>query len=160
MSFVPSQYRLGITAGGQLGKMLAQAAIAWDIPVVVMDDDPACAARQLGMKFLKGNPRFREDLLKLGKEINLLALEIEHVSIEGLFDLQRLRAYASYPILNRLRSSRTKDCRKNGWRRKAFLPCLFYCWIMKTKSWRLCGKGACSCLLYKKRESWVMMEEG
>jgi len=89
MSFVPSQYRLGITAGGQLGKMLAQAAIAWDIPVVVMDDDPACAARQLGMKFLKGNPRFREDLLKLGKEINLLALEIEHVSIEGLFDLQR-----------------------------------------------------------------------
>lgn len=88
MAFSPSQQVLGITAGGQLGKMLAQAAISWDIPVVVMDPDPLCPARQLGVKFIQGNQRLKEDLIRLNGEVNLLALEIEHVSLDGLKALQ------------------------------------------------------------------------
>lgn len=88
MAFTPSQHILGITAGGQLGKMIAQAAITWDLPVVIMDPDPGCPARQLGVKFIQGDQRLEADIRKLGREITLLALEIEHVSVEGLYALQ------------------------------------------------------------------------
>ncbi|MCL6525200.1 MAG: 5-(carboxyamino)imidazole ribonucleotide synthase [Thermoflavifilum sp.] len=89
MDLIPSQYRLGITAGGQLGKMLAQVATAWSLPVVVMDPDPHCPASSLAQVFIQGNQRLKEDLHRLSGQIQFLALEIEHVDIEGLQDLQR-----------------------------------------------------------------------
>ncbi|MDD3636091.1 MAG: hypothetical protein PHN50_00720, partial [Bacteroidales bacterium] len=50
-----SSLRLGITAGGQLAKMLVLAASNWDIKTYVMDADPDCPAAHNCTKFFKGS---------------------------------------------------------------------------------------------------------
>ena len=41
---VTSDFRLGIIAGGQLGKMLALAASPWDVKTYILDSDGHCPA--------------------------------------------------------------------------------------------------------------------
>ncbi|MBU1369425.1 MAG: 5-(carboxyamino)imidazole ribonucleotide synthase, partial [Bacteroidetes bacterium] len=50
-----STLKLGITAGGQLAKMLVLAASNWDIKTYVMDADPSCPAAGQCTKFIQGS---------------------------------------------------------------------------------------------------------
>ena len=44
---VTSHLKLGIIAGGQLGKMLIQEASKWDITTYVLDKNEMCPAAQM-----------------------------------------------------------------------------------------------------------------
>ena len=52
---VTSNLKLGIIAGGQLGKMLIQEASKWDIITYVLDNDEECPARNIASHYIKGN---------------------------------------------------------------------------------------------------------
>lgn len=80
--------KVGILGGGQLGRMLLQAAANYPVEVHVMENDTDCPASHLCNHFTKGDIRNEEDVFQFGKDLDAVTIEIESVSVEGL---KRLR---------------------------------------------------------------------
>lgn len=74
--------------GGQLGKMLAQAAATMDISLHVLDPDPNCAAAVVCHSYTKGDFKNYDDLYQFGKKCHILTCEIESVNTEALCKLK------------------------------------------------------------------------
>jgi 5-(carboxyamino)imidazole ribonucleotide synthase len=85
---VTSNLKLGIIAGGQLGKMLIQEASKWDIITWVMDADEHCPAGNIASHYVKGSNTDFGDVYSFGKKVDLLTFEIENVSIAALKKLK------------------------------------------------------------------------
>jgi 5-(carboxyamino)imidazole ribonucleotide synthase len=81
---VISNFKLGIIAGGQLGKMLVLAASNWDIKTFILDVDEHCPASTCCTNFIKGNQLDYEDVVRFGSMVDMLTFEIENVNIEAL----------------------------------------------------------------------------
>ena len=81
---VTSEFRLGIIAGGQLGKMLVLAASNWDVKTYILDMDEHCPASTVCTEFVKGSPLSFDDVYRFGKRVDMLTFEIENVNIEAL----------------------------------------------------------------------------
>jgi 5-(carboxyamino)imidazole ribonucleotide synthase len=86
---VNSEYKLGIIAGGQLGKLLALAASNWDIKTYILDPDEHCPAASCSSFFVKGNYLNFDDVYNFGKKVDMLTFEIENVNIEALKKLKQ-----------------------------------------------------------------------
>lgn len=85
---VTSNLKLGIIAGGQLGKMLIQEASKWDIITYVLDNDENCPARSIASHYIKGNNEDFNSVYQFGKMVDVLTFEIENVNIEALKKLK------------------------------------------------------------------------
>ena len=85
---VTSNLKLGIIAGGQLGKMLIQEASKWDIESYVMDNDENCPARSIASTFVKGSILDFEAVYQFGKLVDVLTFELENVNIQALKKLK------------------------------------------------------------------------
>ncbi len=85
---VTSNLKLGIIAGGQLGKMLIQEASKWDIITYVMDNEENCPAGKIASHFIKGSSQDFESVYQFGKVVDVLTFEIENVNIEALKKLK------------------------------------------------------------------------
>ncbi|MDD4373862.1 MAG: 5-(carboxyamino)imidazole ribonucleotide synthase [Bacteroidales bacterium] len=83
-----SSLRLGITAGGQLAKMLVLSASNWDIKTYVMDADPHCPASHNCTKFFKGSHTSYDDVYRFGQEVDMITYEIESINVEALKKLK------------------------------------------------------------------------
>lgn len=81
---VTSEFKLGIIAGGQLGKMLVLAASNWDVKTYILDNDEHCPASSCCTKLIKGDPKNFEDVYNLGKMVDMLTFEIENVNVDAL----------------------------------------------------------------------------
>lgn len=81
---VTSNLKLGIIAGGQLGKMLIQEASKWDIITYVLDNDDNCPAGKIASHYIKGNNLEYDPVYRFGKLVDVLTFEIENVNIEAL----------------------------------------------------------------------------
>lgn len=86
---ISSDFKLGIIGGGQLGKMLIQAASRWDITTYVLDPDKNCSAANLCTKYVKGSFKNYDDVYQFAQEVDLVTFEIEHVNIEALNQLAK-----------------------------------------------------------------------
>ncbi len=82
-----SDMRLGIIAGGQLGKMLILEAAEWGVDCSVLDSDPQGPAAGIASHFVKGDLRSFEDVLAFGRTVDVLTLEIEHVNADAIEQL-------------------------------------------------------------------------
>lgn len=85
---VTSNLKLGIIAGGQLGKMLIQEASKWNIITYVLDDEEYCPARPIATHFIKGSHLDFETVYQFGKLVDVLTFEIENVNVEALKKLK------------------------------------------------------------------------
>ncbi len=85
---VTSNLKLGIIAGGQLGKMLIQEASKWDIISYVLDSENNCPAASIASHFVQGSQLNYEDVYHFGKLVDILTFEIENVNIEALKQLK------------------------------------------------------------------------
>ena len=85
---VTSEFKLGIIAGGQLGKMLVLAASNWDVKTYVLDADEHCPASSCCTRYIKGNHLDFDDVYNFGKMVDLITFEIESVNIEALKKLK------------------------------------------------------------------------
>ncbi len=83
-----SNLKLGIIAGGQLGKMLIQEARKWDIITYVLDNDENCPAGKIASHYMKGNILDYDSVYQFGKLVDVLTFEIESVNIEALKKLK------------------------------------------------------------------------
>jgi 5-(carboxyamino)imidazole ribonucleotide synthase len=80
--------RIGILGGGQLGRMLLQAAANYPVLTHVMENDPACPAAHLCHQFTLGDINDFDAVYKFGKELDAITIEIEHVNVEALEKLE------------------------------------------------------------------------
>ncbi len=81
--------RLGILGGGQLGRMLIQQAINYNVTVKVLDPDREAPCRKLCDEFTIGSLSDYETVYKFGKKVDLLTIEIEKVNVDALEQLEK-----------------------------------------------------------------------
>ena len=80
--------KIGILGGGQLGRMLLQAAANYPVETFVMENDPECPAAHLCHHFTRGDIKNFDDVYRFGKGLNALTIEIENVNVEALEKLE------------------------------------------------------------------------
>ena len=77
--------RIGVLGGGQLGRMLAEAASPLDISVTCLDPAGSEApAASVAREVLKGDFRNELDICRLAEQVDVLTYEIEHVDIDAI----------------------------------------------------------------------------
>jgi len=81
--------KLGILGGGQLGRMLIQQAINYNVTVKVLDPDREAPCRKLCDEFTVGSLGDYETVYKFGKKVDLLTIEIEKVNVDALEQLEK-----------------------------------------------------------------------
>lgn len=83
-----SSLKMGVIAGGQLGKMLIQEASKWDISTYVLDPDEGCSARNVASVYVQGDFTDFDTVYAFGKLVDILTFELENVNIEALQKLK------------------------------------------------------------------------
>src|SRR5450432_1648014 len=103
--------KIGILGGGQLGRMLLQAAANYPVETHVLENDPQCPAAHLCHHFTQGDIRNFEDVYRFGKNLDGLTIEIESVNVEALEKLEA-EGVKIFPKPSALRIIRDKILQK------------------------------------------------
>ncbi len=108
--------KTGILGGGQLGRMLLQAAANYPVETYVLENDPKCPAAHLCHHFVKGNIANFDDVYNFGKKLDAITIEIESVNLEAL---ERLEAegVAVYPRTAALKTIKNKIAQKEFYKK-------------------------------------------
>lgn len=83
-----ARFKIGILGGGQLGKMLNYTANQWDLPLAFLDQSTSFPAALNAHTFHEGDFKNYEDVMEFGKDLEVLGIEIEHVNLRALYDLE------------------------------------------------------------------------
>lgn len=110
-----SMVKVGILGGGQLGRMLLQAAANYPVETFLMENDPECPAAHLCHHFVQGDIRNFDDVYAFGKNLNAITIEIESVNDQALERLQN-EGVEVYPRPAALRIIRDKILQKQFYR--------------------------------------------
>lgn len=105
------QFRIGILGGGQLGRMLLQAAANYPVETYVMENDEHCPAAHLCHHFIKGDISNFDDVYNFGKGLDAITIEIEAVNEEALDKLE-MEGVRIYPKPSTLRIIKNKILQK------------------------------------------------
>ncbi len=81
--------KLGILGGGQLGRMLIQQAINYNVTIKVLDPDKDAPCRKICDEFVLGSLSDFDTVYNFGKKVDLLTIEIEKVNVDALEQLER-----------------------------------------------------------------------
>jgi 5-(carboxyamino)imidazole ribonucleotide synthase len=81
--------KIGILGGGQLGRMLLQAAANYPVETFVLENEPGCPAAHLCHHFIRGDIRNFNDVYAFGKQVHTLTIEVEHVNTDALIKLEQ-----------------------------------------------------------------------
>lgn len=91
--------------------MLCQAGSRWGLNLSILDTDPHFPAGQVCPQFTSGSFRNEADVLRFGNGMDVLTIEIEHVSVDALEQLQD-RGVKVYPSPEVLRTIQDKGLQK------------------------------------------------
>ena len=80
--------KVGILGGGQLGRMLLQAAANYPVETFVMENDNECPAAHLCHHFITGDIKKFDDVYNFGKDLDAITIEIESVNEDALQKLE------------------------------------------------------------------------
>jgi len=104
--------KAGILGGGQLGRMLLQAAANYPVETYVLENDDKCPAAHLCDHFSKGDIRNFNDVYEFGRNLDAITIEIESVNIEALKKLES-EGVKVYPRPEALEIIKNKIRQKN-----------------------------------------------
>lgn len=82
------ELQLGILGGGQLGRMLIQEAINFNVNVHILDPDQNAPCRKLCNRFECGSLSDFETVYNFGKDLDMITIEIEKVNVDALEKLE------------------------------------------------------------------------
>lgn len=80
--------KIGILGGGQLGRMLLQAAANYVVETHVLENDENCPAAHLCHHFTKGDITDFDTVYQFGKNLDAITIEIESVNVDALEKLE------------------------------------------------------------------------
>ncbi len=84
-----SEYKIGVLGGGQLGRMLIQAANSLDIQLHMLDPDPQAPCALISHSFTQGSLLDYNTVLEFGQNKDLITVEIENVNTDALKVLEQ-----------------------------------------------------------------------
>jgi 5-(carboxyamino)imidazole ribonucleotide synthase len=84
-----SDLKLGILGGGQLGRMMIQEAINYNVTTLVLDADPDAPCKHICNHFTLGSISDYDAVYEFGKKADIITIEIEKVNIEALEQLEK-----------------------------------------------------------------------
>ncbi len=98
--------KVGILGGGQLGRMLLQAAANYTVETYVLENDADCPAAHLCHHFTKGDITDFETVYAFGKGLDALTIEIESVNVAALEKLEAegVRIYPKPAAINTIKN--------------------------------------------------------
>ncbi len=88
--FQPSEVKIGLLGGGQLGKMIIQEAINYNLNISILDPDKHAPCKHLVKEFVCGSFSDYQTVYDFGKDKHIVTIEIENVNTEALFDLEKI----------------------------------------------------------------------
>lgn len=80
--------KTGILGGGQLGRMLLQAAVNYPVETYLMENDEECPSAHLCHHFTKGDIKNFDAVYNFGRSLDAITVEIENVNVEALEKLE------------------------------------------------------------------------
>lgn len=92
---------VGILGGGQLGRMIVEAASRLNIKTVVLDKGPDQPAKQINATgdHVDGSFTDYESILALASRCDVLTIEIEHIDVEALYKVkEKFPKLEIYPL--------------------------------------------------------------
>ena len=81
-------FRLGVLGGGQLGRMLIQETINYDVQVHCLDPDAEAPCKDIAHSLTIGSLNDFDMVYNFGQNKDVITVEIENVSIEALEKLE------------------------------------------------------------------------
>jgi 5-(carboxyamino)imidazole ribonucleotide synthase len=84
-----STQKIAMLGGGQLGRMLIQKAIDWNLQLSVLDPDPSAPCATIS-NFTTGKLTDRDTVLKFASDADIITIEIENVNTKALAELEKL----------------------------------------------------------------------
>lgn len=96
-----SKVNLGILGGGQLGRMMIEACIDFDVTVSVLDPDATCPCSHFCANFVCGDYNDFNTVYEFGKNLDVLTIEFENVNVDALEKLESegLKVYPQPSVL-------------------------------------------------------------
>ncbi len=100
-------YKLGILGGGQLGRMLIQSGIDFNIPFAVLDPDDHAPCSTLA-EFFHGKLTDFDTVMRFGTSCDVITIEIENVNTAALKQLvkQGKKVYPQPEIIELIQDKR------------------------------------------------------
>ena len=80
--------KVGILGGGQLGRMMIQAALEYKLHLSILDPSNTAPASTYAHRFVQGSLTDAATVIEFGKDCDIISIEIENVSTEGLAALE------------------------------------------------------------------------
>ena len=80
--------KVGILGGGQLGRMLLEAAKKFEVETHILENQENCPARLLCDHFTLGDIKDFDTVYQFGKKLDCITIEIEQVCVEALEKLE------------------------------------------------------------------------
>ena len=105
------ELQLGILGGGQLGRMLIQEAINYNVNVHILDPDKNAPCRKLCNRFVCGSLSDFETVYNFGKDLDMMTIEIEKVNVDALEKLEE-EGVVVYPQSRIIRLIQDKGLQK------------------------------------------------
>ncbi|HEX7906135.1 MAG TPA: 5-(carboxyamino)imidazole ribonucleotide synthase [Chitinophagaceae bacterium] len=98
--------KIGILGGGQLGRMLLQAAANYPVETYVLENDNECPAAHLCHHFTKGDIKDFDAVYNFGKKLDAITIEIENVNVEALekLDSEGIKVYPRPSVLKTIKN--------------------------------------------------------
>ena len=84
----PFRTRIGIIGGGQLGKMLVESALPWNVSFSILEASTDCPSYRYADKFIEGSLMDSAKIEQLAEYAEVLTYEIEHVNVTTLKKLE------------------------------------------------------------------------
>ncbi len=101
--------KIGILGGGQLGRMLIQKGIDWNLKFSVLDPDASAPCHDMA-PFTQGALTDFETVMKFGMPCDILTVEIENVNTDALIKLEQQgkKVFPQPHILSLIQDKRTQ----------------------------------------------------
>lgn len=110
-------FKVGILGGGQLGRMLIQSGIDFNIAFAVLDPDPSAPCSAM-TEFHCGKLTDYETVMRFGSACDIITIEIENVNTRALSDLvnQGKKVFPQPRVIELIQDKRLQKCfyRDNG----------------------------------------------
>jgi 5-(carboxyamino)imidazole ribonucleotide synthase len=103
--------KLGILGGGQLGRMLLQSGLDFNLYTLILDPDPDAPCKDLCHEFFVGSFADFDAVYAFGKRCDVVTIEIEHVNCDALARLKE-EGVKVYPDPEAVRTIQDKGLQK------------------------------------------------
>jgi 5-(carboxyamino)imidazole ribonucleotide synthase len=100
---------IGILGGGQLGRMLGQAAVAMGYRVAVLDPDRSCPASVVADLVVVGGYGDIDAALRLAERCSVITYELEHIDASVVTSVESLRSVRPGPYPLRITQDRLAE---------------------------------------------------